>query len=250
MQTNIRCEKLFYRYEDGTLAVDGVDFDSSKGNIIGIIGANGSGKSTFFNLLMGIFKPTSGKILLDGEAIRYNKKFLLEYWQKINLVFQNPDSQIFFSEIYDDLAFPLRNLGLSEDEIHKKVLEAIKAVNAEDFFEKPIHFLSAGQKKRISIAGILAIAPRILLLDEPTSGLDPFSVQQIQSILKKLKTKTTIIISSHDMDLIYELADYVYIFANGKKILEGDTSVFNNIEVIKTAKLMQPYALQFCTSGN
>ncbi|MEL3908367.1 MAG: ABC transporter ATP-binding protein [Treponemataceae bacterium] len=238
-------ENIFYTYEDGTEAIRNINFDSTKGKIIGIIGANGCGKSTFFHLLMGLLKPQSGSILLNDKPIKYTKQALLEYRQKVNLVFQNPDVQIFFSEIYDDLAFPLRNLGFSEKTINEKVMSAIQAVNAEDFFKKPVHFLSAGQKKRVSIAGILAIAPEILLLDEPTAGLDPSSVKTIKLILQNLKQKTTIIISSHDMDFIYELADYIYIFAKGEKIAEGDKSVFNNIPIIEKADLVQPYALQF-----
>lgn len=243
--TKITTQNLSYIYEDGTKALQNVNFDSSKGSIVGIIGANGCGKSTFFHLLMGLYKPKTGTVLLDDKPIKYSKSALIDYWQIVNLVFQNPDSQIFFSEIYDDLAFPLRNLGLSPTEIKTRVSKAIKAVDAKSFFEKPIHFLSAGQKKRISIAGVLAIEPKILLLDEPTSGLDPFSVNQIKKILKNMQNETSIIISSHDMDLIYELADYIYVFSNGEKIAEGDKSIFNNVEIIEKARLMQPYALKF-----
>lgn len=194
---------------------------------------------------MGIFKPKTGSVILDGNPIKYSKSNLIDYWQKVNLVFQNPDSQIFFSEIYDDLAFPLRNLGLNEDVIKTRVLNAIQAVGAEDFLEKPVHFLSVGQKKRISIASILAIAPQVLLLDEPTSGLDPYSVNQIKTILQNIKDKTSIIIASHDMDLIYAMADYVYVLSKGHKLADGDKSIFNDVKLIEEANLMQPFAIKF-----
>lgn len=240
----IRTENLSYTYEDGTQALTDINFDGSKGNIIAVTGANGCGKSSFFENLVGLLKPQKGKIFFDGKELKYGKKDLMEYRTKVNLVFQDPDKQIFFSDIYDDLAFPLRNLGFAEDEIKKRIESAITAVGAESFCGKPIHFLSYGQKKRIAIAGILVLETEILLLDEPTSGLDPLCTEQIKNIILGLKGKRRIIISSHDMDLIYDLADYVYIFNGGRIIGEGDKTVFLDKEKLHSAHLKSPWLVK------
>lgn len=241
----LKTVNLSYTYEDGTKALQNINFDSSRGKITAVIGANGSGKSTFFSNLMGLLKPQSGKILFQNTELKYGKKDLLEYRKKVNLVFQNPDSQIFFSDIYDDIAFPLRNLGFSEDEIRVRVLKAIELTCAEDFYKKPVHFLSYGQKKRIAIAGILALDVETLLLDEPTAGLDPLSTEQIKNIILSLKSAKNIIISSHDMDLIYDIADYIYIFNEGHIEAEGGKEVFLNTGILKKADLKAPWLVKF-----
>lgn len=240
----IRTENLSYTYEDGTAALTDINFDSSKGEIVAVIGANGCGKSSFFSNLVGLLKPQKGKILFNGKELKYGKKELTEYRTKVNLVFQNPDRQIFFSDIYDDLAFPLRNLGFGEDEIKKRVETAVSAVGAETFYRKPIHFLSYGQKKRIAIAGILVLDTEILLMDEPTSGLDPLCTEQIKNIILNLRGKKRIIISSHDMDLIYGIADYIYVFNKGRIIGEGNKSIFLNEDILREASLKTPWLVK------
>ncbi|WP_024470176.1 energy-coupling factor ABC transporter ATP-binding protein [Treponema pedis] len=235
---------LSYTYEDGTRALDNINFDSSKGRVSAIIGANGSGKSTFFAAVMGLIKPQTGKIFFNNTELKYGKKDLIDYRTKINLVFQNPDSQIFFSDIYDDLAFPLRNLGYAEEEIKRRIETAIRQTQAEEFCTKPIHFLSYGQKKRVAIAGILVLDVDVLLLDEPTSGLDPASTVQIKNIILELRKTKNIVISSHDMDLIYDIADYIYIFNKGKISAEGGKEVFLNTEVLQKANLQEPWMVK------
>lgn len=241
----IKIENLNYYYEDGNHALKDINIDTNGKNIIGIIGANGSGKSTLFLNIMGILKPKSGEIIYDGKKVKFDKKNLREYRKNVNIVFQDPEMQIFYSDVYDDIAFALRNLDYSEDEINLKVTKALKMVRAEDLIDKPIHFLSYGQKKRVAIAGILALDNKVILMDEPTSGLDPNITSQIKEIIKEISKDKKIIISSHDMDLMYEICDYIYILSKGEIIKEGrKDEVFLDTEILKKAKLNKPWLVK------
>lgn len=241
----IKIENLNYYYEDGNHALKDINIDTNGKNIIGIIGANGSGKSTLFLNIMGILKPKSGEIIYDGKKVKFDKKNLREYRKNVNIVFQDPEMQIFYSDVYDDIAFALRNLDYSEDEINLKVTKALKMVRAEDLIDKPIHFLSYGQKKRVAIAGILALDNKVILMDEPTSGLDPNITSQIKDIIKEISKDKKIIISSHDMDLMYEICDYIYILSKGEIIKEGrKDEVFLDTEILKKAKLNKPWLVK------
>ena len=208
----IKIESLQYNYEDGTRALVDINFDLDKGRTIGVIGANGSGKSTLFLNILGILQPTKGTIYFKSHKMKYDKKSLRDYRKQVTMVFQDPEKQLFYSKVYDDVAFVLRNLDYPEDEIKIKVEQALKTVNALDLLEKPTHFLSYGQKKRIAIAGSLVLDSAVLLLDEPTSGLDPHMTKEMKKIIKDLKEEKKLIVSSHDMDFIYEVCDYIYVF--------------------------------------
>lgn len=238
-------EELQYKYEDGTIALDNVNMDLSKGKVIGVIGANGSGKSTLFFNILGLIKPTKGRIKHNGKALKYNKKFLREYRKDISIVFQDPEKQIFYSRVYDDVAFALRNLNIAEEEIEKRVVQALEQVQALDLKYKPTHFLSFGQKKRIAIAGVLVMDTKILLLDEPTAGLDPHMTKEIKKIVKDLSKEKKLVISSHDMDFIYEACDYIYILNKGKIVGEGMTEeIFLQTKLIENALLEKPWLVK------
>ena len=241
----LKTKDLTYMYEDGTVALKNVNIDLSKGKVIGIIGSNGSGKSTLFLNMIGILKPKSGKILYDDNLIQYNKRFLREYRKQVNIVFQDPDKQIFYSNVYDDVAFALRNLGFDEDEISNRVERTLKRVGAYDLKDKPVHFLSYGQKKRIAIAGVLVMDSNTLLFDEPTSGLDPIMTREIVSIIEDISREKTIALSSHDMNLIYEICDYIYVLKSGEVIGEGTvTEVFTKESILKEAGLDEPWLVR------
>ncbi len=241
----LKTERLTYLYEDDTIALEDINVDFSKGKRIGIIGENGSGKSTLFLNLIGILRPKKGKVIFNEKPIKYNKRFLREYRKRVNIVFQDPDKQIFYSNVYDDVAFALRNLGYEEEEVSIKVENALAKVGATEFKKKPVHFLSYGQKKRIAIASILAMDGEIVLFDEPTSGLDPFMTKEMVKILKNISKEKTIVISSHDMDLIYEICDYVYVLNKGKIIKDGLVEeVFCQEKIIKKAGLNQPWLVK------
>ncbi|MBA1394622.1 ABC transporter ATP-binding protein, partial [Lactobacillus sp. XV13L] len=174
--------------------------------VIGIIGHNGSGKSTLFLNLVGILEPTSGQIILDNQPIKYNKSGLRQLRRKIGIVFQDSDQQIFYSVVKDDVAFALHNLKLPESEINERVEQVLKQLDIWQLRDKPIQYLSGGQKKRVAIAGILVLKSEWLLLDEPTAGLDTDGRQRMLLLIKRLIVNgQNEILSSHDMDFMYEI---------------------------------------------
>ncbi|WII35981.1 ATP-binding cassette domain-containing protein [Paenibacillus thiaminolyticus] len=237
---------LCYEYEDGQRALDDVSIDLAKGNIIGLVGANGSGKSTLFKLLLGLLKPSGGEVLFHGRPLRYGKKDLLSLRTEVGIVFQDPDQQIFYSSVADDVAFALRNLGRGEEEIAERVNQALATVGAAGFRDKPVQYLSYGQKKRVAIAGALVLDTQWLLLDEPTAGLDPEGRQMMMELIRDLaEAGNKILISSHDIDLIYEICDYVYILKQGRVLAEGaETRVFADAALVQAAGLTQPWLVK------
>ena len=242
----LRTEHLTYKYEDNTMALKDVEINLNNGEIIALIGGNGAGKSTMFLNLMGILKPTEGIILFNGQPLEYNKKYMYDYRQKVSLVFQDPDKQIFHSNVYDDVAFALRNIGLPEDEVKRRVDDALIQTEAYDFKEKAVHYLSYGQKKRVAIAGVIALNTQVILFDEPTAGLDPAMTRGVVKIINTLaKAGKKIIISSHDMDIIYTLCDYGYILNHGQVIANGSIEdLFSMDEVLEKANLSQPWLMK------
>lgn len=241
----IKIENLDYKYEDGRLALSRINLDLKNGRCIGLIGANGSGKSTLFLNIMGILKPSKGLIKFKDIKIKYDKKSLREYRKRVGIVFQDPEKQIFYSRVYDDIAFSLRNLDYSEGEIKRRVDISLKKIKGEELENKVIHFLSYGQKKRVAIASSLVMDQEVLLLDEPTSGLDPSMTREMKNIVEELKEEKKILISSHDMDFIYELCDYIYILKDGKILDEGYTSeIFLKEKMLKKAFLEAPWLVK------
>ena len=152
-----KINNLTYQYDKKRKALDNISMDFHKGEIIGIIGSNGSGKSTLFNNLMGILKPTCGEILYNNKPLKHDKKSLYNLRKEVGVVFQDPEKQIFYSRVYDDLAFALRNIGMNEKEIKTRIEVALEAVNGSDFIDRPVHGLSFGQKKRVAIASVIAM---------------------------------------------------------------------------------------------
>jgi cobalt/nickel transport system ATP-binding protein len=238
----IETKDITYHYPDGTEALKNVNFKAAEGKIIALLGPNGAGKSTLFLHFNGILRPTSGSILVDGEEIKYDKKDLMRVRQNVGIVFQNPDDQLFAPTVVEDVAFGPMNLGLSKEEVQERVDEALERVGMQEYKKKAPHHLSGGQKKRVAIAGILAMKPKIMVLDEPTSGLDPKGASQILKILYKLnKEGMTIIISTHDVDLVPLYAYQVYIISKGKIIKKGSSQeVFGDIKTIREANLRLP----------
>lgn len=241
-----KTSNLTYKYEKQNKALNNMNLDFSNGNMIGIIGANGSGKSTLFMNLMGILKPTQGQVFYKGKELTYKKKDLNNLRKEVSIVFQDPDKQIFYSRVYDDVAFSLRNLGIEESEINERVNKALTLVNSIDLIDKPVHFLSYGQKKRVAIASVIAMNNKVVLLDEPTAGLDPESTKAIVKIFKNLcKEGIKVVISSHDMDLIYEICDYIYVLSKGSIVIEGNCiDVFKEVETIQAVGLNIPWLVK------
>lgn len=238
----IETDKIVYEYPDGTKALENVNFHAEEGKIVALLGPNGAGKSTLFLHFNGILEPTSGTVKIDGENVSYKKKDLMKVRQKVGIVFQNPDDQLFAPTVLEDVAFGPMNIGLSKDEVDLRVKESLEKVGMAGFEKKPPHHLSGGQKKRVAIAGILAMKPKIMVLDEPTSGLDPKGASHILQLLYQLnKEGMTIVISTHDVDLVPLYADSVYIISKGKIIKEGSPQeVFGDVETVRKADLRLP----------
>lgn len=241
-----KINNLTYQYDKNIKALDNITMDFNSGDIIGIIGSNGSGKSTLFNNLMGILKATEGEILYKNQQLKYDKKSLYNLRKEVGIVFQDPEKQIFYSMVYDDLAFALRNIGMEESNIKVRVNKALKAVNGEEFIDRPVHSLSFGQKKRVAIASVIAMENNLVLLDEPTAGLDPESTRAIVDIIKSMHKKgKKIVITSHDMNLIYDICDYVYVLNQGKIISQGSVEdVFVEEKKIEEAGLELPWLVK------
>ncbi len=239
----IQTENLSFTYADGTQVLHDVNLEIFEGELAAIIGPNGAGKSTLFSHFNGILRPSSGLIRIDGEAASYEKEDLLKIRQKVGMVFQNPDDQLFSPSVEEDVAFGPMNLGLPDEEVEKRVEEALSAVGMLEERRKPPHHLSGGQKKRVAIAGILAMQPKIMVLDEPTTGLDPRGVEQVMNILYELNHEhnMSIIISSHDVEMVTEFANKIFVLHDGKIIQQGTpTEIFNDPETIEKAHLKLP----------
>ena len=176
----LEAKDIIYNYPDGTNALRGINLKLEEGKMMSLLGPNGAGKSTLFLHFNGIIEPTSGEILIEGEPLKYDKKSLMEARTKVGIVFQNPDDQLFAPTVMEDVAFGPMNMGLPEEEVIKRVKESLEKVGMAGFDTKAPHHLSGGQKKRIAIAGILAMKPKIMVLDEPTSGLDPKGASDIR----------------------------------------------------------------------
>ncbi|OUN85309.1 energy-coupling factor ABC transporter ATP-binding protein [Flavonifractor sp. An52] len=219
----IQAEDLCYTYEDGTVALDHITFAAEKGKVTGILGANGAGKSTLFLSLNGVLTPKSGKVLLGGQPVRYDKKGLLELRRRVGIVFQDPDDQLFSADVYRDVSFGGVNLGLPAEEVRRRVEAALERTGVSHLRDKPTHALSYGQKKRVAIAGVLVMEPEVLILDEPTAGLDPQGVSDIMKLLTRLRDELgmTVLIATHDMDIVPLYCDYAYLLGGGKVLLEG-----------------------------
>lgn len=242
----IQIDGLNYNYKDGSKALSDVSVDLDSGGVVGIIGANGAGKSTLFMNMMGILRPAKGEVRFQGEAIAYSKDYLRKYRQQVGIVYQDPDKQIFFSNVYDDVAFALRNVKLDESVVKKRVEKALSDMDLVSVREKPVHLLSYGQKKRVAIAGVLAMDCKVILLDEPSAGLDPAMKEGIVQVIRYLRQKgRKVVVSSHDMDFIYRISDYVYVLHQGNNHVEGTPEeVFSQEEKLLECGLETPWLIK------
>ncbi|QEK11199.1 energy-coupling factor transporter ATPase [Crassaminicella thermophila] len=228
-----------------TMALNNVNITIEKGEFIGLIGHTGSGKSTLIQHLNGLLKPSSGKIVIDGFDITKKDVKLREIRKKVGLVFQYPEHQLFEETVYKDVAFGPMNLDLEQEEIDKRVKEAIKLVGLpyEEIKDRSPFELSGGQRRRVAIAGVLAMKPDVLILDEPTAGLDPRARDEILSKIKNLhqKYKITIILVSHSMEDISKLVDRIIVMHKGKVELTGKPrEVFGKAELLENIGLGIP----------
>ncbi|MBE6503806.1 ATP-binding cassette domain-containing protein [uncultured Methanobrevibacter sp.] len=238
----IEVKNLKYSYNSQYQALKGVSLKVNKGEMVSLLGKNGAGKSTLFLHLNGIYEPDEGQVFIDGEELKYDKKSLLKFRQKVGIVFQNPDDQIFAPTVEEDVAFGPLNLGLPMEEVQDRVEDALARVGMSGFEKAAPHHLSGGQKKRVAIAGILAMKPEIMVLDEPTAGLDPQGVTNLSKLLRQLNDEgITIIISTHEVDLVPNYADKIFVLVDGLLIGEGTPKeIFSQPEILEKANLKVP----------
>jgi len=246
----LRTENLTHIYSVGTpferVAVRGLDFSAEKGEYIGVIGATGSGKSTFIQHLNGLLKPTSGNVFFEGSDIHETKKITRDIRFKVGLVFQYPEYQLFEATVYEDIAFGPKNMGLSGDDIRKRVHEAAGFVGLDlSLLEKSPFGLSGGEKRRAAIAGVIAMRPDVLILDEPTAGLDPHGQAEIIKNILDYRTtfNATVILVTHNMDEIARSVDRILLLDSGCIVMDGSPAeIFSESERLKELGLAAPKA--------
>ena len=253
MSTDIilKAEDLYFSYDDdNSHSLNGLSLEIKRGQKIAVMGANGSGKSTFFLCCTGIHKPQKGKLYLNGKEVKYNKKGLLDLRSKVGIVFQDPDNQLFSASVYQEISFGILNLGVSEEQAKKEVEEVIDYLEITPFRSKPPHALSGGQKKQVSIADILVMHPEIIILDEPAAALDPRHTTMVNHIVEQMTASgITVLMATHDVNYAYEWADEVILFHEGKVLMNGSPEqVFGNRAALRQTNLEPPAVLELFES--
>lgn len=227
----IEVKELNYKYKNGKYALKKINMKINQGEVVCIIGKNGSGKSTLARLISGIIKPKNGEIIVEGINTKDKDKFI-ELRKTIGIVFQNPENQIIFNNVHDDIIFALNNLGIEDKE--KKIQEALKQVGMEEYENNEAYELSLGQKQRIAIAGVLSLKPKYIIMDEPTAMLDPEGKENIRKIVKELKNLGyTIIYITNIIDEIF-LSDRVIVLEDGEAIKE-----FHPMDILENTKFLK-----------
>lgn len=244
-ETILEIKQLSFSYEDGKKALDGVSVSIHAGEKIAVLGANGAGKSTFFLHLNGVRKSDSGEIYLDGEKIT-SKKQRKKLQENVGIVFQDTDSQLIASTVKAEVAFGPMNMGLTREQVEEYTMDAIRQMELLSYVDRPPHYLSGGEKKRVGIADILAMKPRIIVFDEPTASLDPINAQMLEDTLGNLeKEGKTILLSTHDVDFAYRFAERVLVFCNGKIIADDvPEHIFADNGLLKATNLKKPVMME------
>ncbi len=245
----LETRSITYEYRGGITALHNVSVSVPRNGCVALLGSNGAGKSTLMKHFNGIITPKSGEVLVDGE--RVSKENLRLVRQKIGMVFQNPDDQIFAPTVREDIAFGPTNLGLPLELIQERVQQSLQLLEIEHLEDRPPHQLSGGEKKRVAIAGILAMNPEILVLDEPTSGLDPVGIRELIDLLRKLvqTRRISLMFSTHHVDLVPDLARYVYVMHAGEVIGQGTVEeIFADVSLLSRARLDVPILTRLVTS--
>lgn len=234
-----------YHYEGGNVALSGINLDIAAGERLAILGENGAGKSTLLLTLNGSLRPRSGSVSIDGTPGRYDREGLALWRRAVGLVLQDPDDQLFAASVFEDVSFGPLNLGLDDHATAARVRTALAAMRIADLADRPTHLLSFGQRKRVALAGILAMGPRLLLLDEPTAGLDPVGVSELLATLEDINAGgTAIVIATHDMDVAYGWAQRVAIFGERRIARLGPPdAVFDDSALLERLRIRSPLLL-------
>ena len=244
----LETRELTYIYSKGTssevAAIDKIDLKIDKGELVGVIGHTGSGKSTLIQHFNGILKPTSGTVLLDGVDIWQDKTKIRDVRFKVGVCFQYPEYQLFEETVYKDIAFGPNNMGLKPDETDARIKKVIKYVGLDDsFLEKSPFDLSGGEKRRVAIAGVMAMQPEVLVLDEPCAGLDPRGRNRVLELIQRYQkdTKSTVLLVSHSMEDVARIADKILVMNNAKAALYGTVDdIFSHADELVSMGLDVP----------
>lgn len=238
----LEAEGLEYSYHAaGRKALDGADLRVGEGEFVALLGANGCGKTTLLRHLNGLLRPQAGEVRLQGRPLSSYRQE--EVFQTVGLVFQDPDDQLFAPSVLEDVSYAPTNMRLPRAEVLARAREALELMEMWEYRDESIHHLSYGQKKRVAIAGILAMRPRVMLLDEPTAGLDPRTASRLLRLLQELRRRSglTIVMSTHDVDLVPVYCDRVYVLENGRACVAGAPGeVFGTPGLIRGAALRLP----------
>lgn len=238
--TLIEVRALTAGFRGRPAVLDGVNAQVREGTRVALLGANGSGKTTLLRSLSGALTPLAGRVVFDGEVLRHNRDKLREHRRRVQLVLQDPDDQLFSADVTQDISFGPLNLGLDERAARERVVEAMELLAISHLAERPTHQLSYGERKRVAIAGAVAMRPRVLLLDEPTAGLDPAGVAELMATLSGLDT--TVVLATHDVDLALSWADEVVVVAGGD-VRQGGVSLLADEDLLAQARLRMPWQL-------
>lgn len=239
----LEVRNLYFSYPDGHVAVKNISFTVHHGESVGIIGANGAGKSTLLMLLMGAVFPNNGEVTIGD--VNVTKKTLPLIRQRLGMVFQDPNDQLFMSTVYDDVAFGPRNYNFDEKEVEIKVIKALELVGISHLKDRAPFKLSGGEKRSAAIASVLSMEPDVLVMDEPTAALDPKSRRRLINLLKGFKY--TKIITSHDLDMVFDTCERTILIKEGEIVADGNTKkILNNEELLNDCGLEMPLSLQNC----
>jgi cobalt/nickel transport system ATP-binding protein len=237
----VEVSSLTYAYPDGQAALRGVSFSLQTGRTVGLIGGNGAGKSTLLLHLNGVLQGSSGEVLVHGLTV--NASHLIEVRRQVGMVFQDADDQLFMSTVAEDVAFGPRNMGLSDAEVQHRVTLALATVGASHLASRAPYRLSGGEKRAVAIAGVLAMAPRVVVMDEPSAGLDPAARRRLIQLLKGLEH--TQLIATHDLDLVQEVCSRVLVMREGLIEADGNPeTIFADAELLAHCHLELPLSLQ------
>ena len=241
-------QDLWFSYDTRKWVLKGIDLELRRGEKTTLVGSTGSGKTTLLLLLSGLLIPDKGTVTVLGDPLGHDKKALKEVRKHVGIVFQNPNDQIVAPLVFQDVALGPVNLGLRDDAVKKRVNRALREINIEDLRERKTHELSEGEKKKVAIAGVLAMEPEILVLDEPTTGLDPESSYDLLSTIDGLceqNNNMSVLVATHDVELAYEWSDRLMVITEGKIVKSGKPyEVLSDESVIKSARLAMPRVLK------
>lgn len=248
----VQVKDMIFRYPDGTQALSNINLEIREGEFMALIGQNGSGKTTLSKCINGLFKPSSGDVIVDGKNTKTTS--IVQMVRRVGYVFQNPDHQLFNNNCWDEIAYGPRNIELNEDEVKERVEEAAKVVGlSEEFFDEHPFFLPKGQRQRVAIGSILALRPKVIIVDEPTTGQDAKQSLEIMDFLVDLNEHHghTIVIITHDMPIVARYAKRVVAMGNSRILADGPTAeVFSQPDVLIEASLEPPQITQLAQLSN